>query len=112
VHYPLHTHGAEEVYYCLSGRIAVQHGRTGAPVELTPGRLSRTPPHRLHSLTTGAVPVLLAYVWIGAVDAPNWWWRAAAQGWQRARWSRQPDGSWRKTGEEAVTPAALAEAGE
>jgi quercetin dioxygenase-like cupin family protein len=112
IHYPLHTHGANEVYYCLSGSLTLQHGLGGAPFELTPGKLSNTPPHRLHSLTTGKRPVLMLYAWIGEVDSPNWWWEQDGNGgWTRARWSRNPDGSWAKTGAEPVTDAHRAEAG-
>jgi quercetin dioxygenase-like cupin family protein len=112
IHYPPHTHGASEVYYCLSGTLTLRHGRQGPPFDLTPGQLSLTPPHRLHSLTTGPRPVLMLYAWIGEVDSPNWWWAEDAAGnWRRACWERQPDGSWAKTGDEPVTAAHLAEAG-
>lgn len=112
IHYPLHTHGASEIYYCLSGTLTLLHGRQGPPFDLTPGQLSLTPPHRLHSLTTGPRPVLMLYAWIGEVDSPNWWWAEDAAGnWRRACWERQPDGSWAKTGDEPVTAAHLAEAG-
>ncbi|MFQ5566368.1 MAG: dimethylsulfonioproprionate lyase family protein, partial [Paracoccaceae bacterium] len=94
IHYPLHTHGAAELYYCMSGRLALQHGTAGTPFELRPGDCSVTPTHRLHSLDTGAGPVLLLYVWIGDVDSPNWWWeRRPEGGWRRVNWSRTPDGS-------------------
>jgi quercetin dioxygenase-like cupin family protein len=112
IHYPAHTHGANEIYYCLSGSLSLRHGLDGAPFELSPGQHSNTPPHRLHSLTTGTRPVLMLYVWIDEVDSPNWWWEQdGSGGWLRARWSRNPDGSWAKTGAEPVTPSHLAEAG-
>lgn len=111
IHYPLHTHGAGEIYYCLSGRLTLQYGLQGAPFHLTPGALSVTPPHRLHCLTTGDRPVLMLYCWTGAVDAPNWWWsRDPDGGWQRACWERLPDGSWARTRAEPVSPEAMAQA--
>ena len=111
LHYPLHTHGAAEIYYCMSGRLTLQHGAGGTPFELRPGDCSVTPPHRLHSLDTGAAPVLLLYVWIGDIDAPNWWWeRRPEGGWRRVNWSRTPDGSWVKTRTETVTEAHLRQA--
>ena len=109
IHYPAHTHGAHEIYYCLSGRLTLAHGLGGAPFALTPGQLSVTPPDRLHSLTTGAGPVLLLYVWTGEVDAPNWWWARGPEGdWRRTCWSRQPDGSWARTADEPVTAEIMA----
>jgi len=111
LHYPLHTHGAAEIYYCMSGRLTVQHGTGGAPFELHPGDCSVTPANRLHSLDTGAAPVLLLYVWIGDIDAPNWWWeRRSGGGWRRVNWSRTPDGSWARVGAEVVTGAHLRQA--
>ncbi len=111
LHYPLHTHGAAEIYYCLSGRLTLQHGTKGTPFELHPGDCSVTPANRLHSLDTGEAPVLLFYVWIGDIDAPNWWWeRRPEGGWWRVNWSRRPDGSWAKTVSEPVTEAHLRQA--
>jgi quercetin dioxygenase-like cupin family protein len=111
IHYPLHTHGATEIYYCMSGRLTLQHGTGGAPFDLRPGDYSVTPAHRLHSLATGEGPVLLLYVWTGDVDAPNWWWeQRPTGGWLRINWSRTPDGSWAKIRSELVTPAHLRQA--
>ena len=111
IHYPLHTHGASEIYYCMSGRLTLQHGTEGTPFELHPGDCSVTPANRLHSLATGEKPVLLLYVWIGDVDAANWWWeRRPEGGWWRVNWSRTPDGSWAKTCSEEVTEAHLRQA--
>ncbi len=111
LYYPLHTHGASEVYYCMSGALTLQHGTEGTPFELHPGDCSVTPTNRLHSLATGERPVLLLYVWIGDVDAPNWWWeRRPEGGWRRVNWSRTPDGSWAKTRTEVVSEAHLRQA--
>ncbi len=108
VHYPLHTHEAAEVYYCISGTLGLMHGIRRAPFQLHPGEASVTRPHLIHSLTTGSEPVLLAYVWTGAVDAPNWWWACQPDGsWQRTRWQRQPDGRWCARGMEPVSPEVL-----
>ncbi|MEQ9257476.1 MAG: dimethylsulfonioproprionate lyase family protein [Roseovarius sp.] len=111
LHYPLHTHGASEIYYGLSGELELAYGLGEGGFALGPGALSVTPSHRIHSLTTGAAPVLLIYLWIGDLDAPNWWWRQGADGaWARAKWVRMPDASWRRESEEAVTEAVMAEA--
>jgi quercetin dioxygenase-like cupin family protein len=111
LHYPLHTHGASEIYYCMSGTLTLRHGTGGTPFDLHPGDYSVTPAHRLHSLDTGNRPVLLLYVWIGDVDAPNWWWeQQPVGGWQRVNWSRTPDGSWARTRAELVTEAHLRQA--
>ena len=37
--YPLHSHTAPEVYYCVSGRLTLQHGIDGKPFPLPPGRV-------------------------------------------------------------------------
>ena len=109
VHYPLHTHQADEVYYCVSGSIEIHHGRSRRLQRLTPGRLSRTPSDQLHSMTTGDEPVLMFYCWTGAVDAPNWWWAETGDGtWERARWERVADGSWTQVQTEAVADDLLA----
>jgi quercetin dioxygenase-like cupin family protein len=111
LYYPLHTHGASEIYYCMSGALTLQHRTGGTPFELHPGDCSVTPAHRLHSLATGEKPVLLLYVWIGDVDAPNWWWeRRPEGGWRRVSWSRTPDGSWAQTRTEVVTEEHLRQA--
>lgn len=112
IHYPLHTHAAAEVYYGLAGRLTLRHGLDGAAFDVTPGGYSVTPPHRLHSLTTGERPVLLAYLWAGEVDAPIWVWEnQPGRGRQRVNWARQPDGSWARARVEPVGPEAMREAG-
>ncbi len=111
VHYPFHTHEASEIYYCLHGRLHLQYGTCGKPMELTPGLYGHTPSNRVHSLTTEAEPVLLIYVWTGPLNRPNWIWETDAQGgWTRANWSRRDDGSWVKQAEEPVTADLLADA--
>ncbi len=111
LYYPLHTHGASEIYYCMSGALTLQHSTEGTPFEMHAGDYSVTPTHRLHSLATGKKPVLLLYVWIGDVDSSNWWWeRRPEGGWRRVSWSRTPDGSWAKTRTEVVTEAHLRQA--
>ena len=113
VSYPLHTHGALELYYVLSGTLTLQHGRASAPFALAPGEHSITPSHRLHALRTGGSPCLIFYTWVGDLTAPNWWWEQDTNGdWQRLSWVRGPDARWRPTKSEPVTPAILAEAGE
>ena len=113
VHYPLHQHEAEEIYFVVSGALTLQHGRQGAPFTLGPGDCSVTPPHRVHALTTGAQPCLIVYAWIGAVEAPNWWWEEDPDGtWHRHCWRRQPDARWLKGHREPVSAAVLREAGE
>ena len=113
IHYPLHQHGASEFYYVLSGQLTLQHTTHGAPFVLEPGRVSVTPDNRVHALTTGRQPCLLAYAWIGDVEAPNWWWEADRDGgWVRHCWVRRPDASWLRTRSEPVTRKVLVEAGE
>lgn len=109
--YPLHTHAADELYYCVSGTLTLQHGTDGAPFELAPGDFSITPSNRLHSLRTGDRPVLLGYVWTGEMPCLNWWWdRDAAGGWVRTAWAREGTGAWRPVRSEPVTPDLMAEA--
>ena len=84
VRYPMHTHAAEELYLCLSGTLWLQHGLEGTAFDLRPGQYSHTPPHQLHSLQATDSPVLLAYVWIGTLTVPNWWWLQYDAG----NWSR------------------------
>lgn len=111
VHYPPHTHAAHEIYYCLSGEVELAYGLGAGAFRLTPGALSVTPPHRLHSVTTHGSPALLIYVWIGPVDEPNWWWKKEGDGkWSRTRWTRSPDASWQRTADEPVSDATMHEA--
>ena len=74
IHYPLHTHAAPEVYYCVSGTIDIQHGVGQAPFALTPGNYSVTPSNRVHALTTRDDPVILLYIWIDPIAVPIWMW--------------------------------------
>lgn len=113
--YPPHTHAAAELYVCLSGVIRIRHGveegGAGAPIDLTPGARSVTPPHRLHALEVGPDPVLLAYVWTGALLDPIWWWEEdGVGGWRRTRWRRPPGRAWRADRVEPVTAAVMAQA--
>lgn len=111
IHYPLHTHQASELYYCLSGKLEIAHGLKDESFWLRPGKHSITPSNRLHSLTTHHDPALLLYMWMGDVDSPNWWWeRQADGGWSRTRWVRSPDGSWVRTVTEPVTQDVMHEA--
>ena len=111
VHYPLHTHEAAEIYYCIHGRLTLQYGTAGQPFDLTPGHYGHTPPDRVHCLTTASEPVLLIYVWVGELARPNWIWDAQPNGgWKRANWTRREDGSWVKGASEPVTEALLTQA--
>ena len=111
VRYPLHTHLAAEVYWCLGGSITLRHGIDGAPFKLGPGEYSVTPPNRAHALTTSDEPVLLAYLWVGDLSAPIWWWDEPEPGqWRRTEWRRSPGKSWEPVRAEAVTPEIMAEA--
>ena len=113
VHYPLHQHAADEVYYVISGSVRIQHCTTGTPFEVPAGSFSITPPNRVHALTTGDVPCLIAYVWVGEMAKPGWWWDRDPSGqWHRTRWERGPDGRWEKFGREPVGTAVWREAGE
>lgn len=104
VHYPLHTHQSSEIYYCLSGRLTIQHGTDGAPFDLNPGEYSVTPSHRLHALTTHDEPVLLVYVWHGDLAAPIWLWEQNDQpGWTRTSWKRTPGQPWVADAQEEVS---------
>lgn len=111
VTYPLHTHAASEIYWCLGGEITLQHGINGTPFILPDGIYSVTPPNRVHALVTATEPVLLAYLWIGDLTAPIWWWDEPKPGaWRRTEWRRPPGGSWHPVREEPVTPEIMAEA--
>ena len=113
LHYPLHQHGALELYFVVSGQLTLQYGTRAKPFTLAPGEHSVTPSHTVHALTTHDAPTLVIYAWIGEVEAPNWWWvEADTGGWERVCWERQPDATWIQTRTEAVTPAILTEAGE
>lgn len=113
LHYPLHQHGALELYYVVSGRLTLHYGTTAAPFDVEPGRFSVTPSNVVHALTTHDAPCLVIYAWIGEVESPNWWWvPGEAGGWERVCWERQADAKWLQTRREPVSPAVLEEAGE
>ncbi|MBI1383948.1 MAG: cupin domain-containing protein [Rhizobiales bacterium] len=109
VHYPLHTHGADEIYFCVSGHLHLQYGHASSPFTLAPGEHARSPSNRVHSLTVGDEPVLLLYIWIGDVDSPNLAWEKAPDGrWMQAHWVRQPDASWKRVELTPVPPEVVA----
>ena len=111
IFYPLHTHAAPEIYFCLSGKMEIQHGLEQPPFLLTPGDVSITPAHRLHSLRVGRDPVILLYVWIGDLTAPMWIWsQADGSSWQRQSWRRKPGEPWTVEQTEPVTPALMLQA--
>jgi len=110
LHYPIHTHEAEEVYYCLSGKLTLQHGLDGDPFEISGGEYSVTPSHRLHALTTVDEPALLLYVWRGNLHAPIWLWEAVGAGWERVQWVRLAGQPWKQMRREAVDEAILQQA--
>ena len=113
VHYPLHTHAAHEVYYVVSGEVGIRHGITNEPLRIGAPGYRITPPNRVHALTTGEAPCLIAYVWTGDLAAPGWWWEQDDAGaWQRVRWMRGDDGRWTAQSREPVSEAAWREAGE
>jgi mannose-6-phosphate isomerase-like protein (cupin superfamily) len=83
LHYPLHTHAAQEIYFVISGDIKIQHGIEGSPFDICAGHQSYTPSNQLHSLKTGDAPVLVLYIWMGEVDSPNLIWEQDDSGcWQ------------------------------
>ena len=101
--YPLHSHTAPEVYYCVSGRLSLRHGIDGKPFPLLPGEYSITPSERLHALRTDDGPVLLIYVWLQEPKSENWWWAQEPNGsWKRNAWQWQSDGRWVRIGYEPV----------
>ena len=103
LHYPMHTHAASEIYFCLAGSVTLQYGLNGDPFDLLPGKISVTYSNHAHSLTTGTQPTLLVYQWIGEVDSPNWWWKKRSDGqWWQEKWVRQDDASWAAEGVEPV----------
>ncbi|MCP5083319.1 MAG: cupin domain-containing protein [Alphaproteobacteria bacterium] len=113
LHYPLHQHGALELYYVVSGQLTLQYGTTTKPFQVSPGEASVTPSNKVHSLTTHEAPCLVVYAWVGEVESPNWWWVPGANGdWDRVCWERQADAKWIQTRSEPVTQATLEEAGE
>ncbi|MDG2405873.1 MAG: dimethylsulfonioproprionate lyase family protein [Paracoccaceae bacterium] len=111
VRYQLHTHAADEIYLCLSGTQRLQHGLEGTTFDLMPGQYLHTLPHRLHSLQVTGAPVLLAYLWIGTLTDPSWWWSQDVSGsWIRAAWRRSVQGTWRPKHSKPTTPEIMAQA--
>ena len=103
--YPLHSHAAHEVYFCISGEVEIIHGLHGTPFTIRAGEYSVTPPDCVHALRTDREPVVLAYVWMGEMSAPNWWWHQDDAGnWLRERWQWEADHEWRSHGTEKVSP--------
>lgn len=83
LHYPLHGHVAEEIYFVLSGALDVEHGFDGKRVALAPGGCYRTPSGQAHALHIGQQPVLMVYCWIGDYAVPTWFHERDASGhWQ------------------------------
>ncbi len=113
IHYPLHQHGALELYFVVSGRLTLQYGTANAPFHVDAGDLSITPSNVVHALTTQDEPCLVIYTWIGDIESPNWWWTRTSTGtWERICWERRPDGSWIQTRKEPITDEVWKEAGE
>lgn len=113
VHYPLHQHAALEVYFCVSGTLSLQHGRSGAVFDVPAGTASVTPPHRLHALETRHGPCLLIFCWTGEIERPIFWWDTdGRRTWHRTRWYRSPQGIYSPMETEEVTDQMLVEAGE
>ena len=105
VYYPLHTHEAAEVYYCLAGSVEITHRFDASPIRLEQEKCSVTPAGRLHALQTREQPVLLAYVWTGNISAPNWWWnKQDDNSWTRTAWQRDSSKGWLPGKTEPVTP--------
>lgn len=108
VYYPLHTHQAHEVYHCLAGQIDITHKLNERTFTLSTDQSSETPPGRLHALQTHSSAVLLAYVWIGDITAPTWWWDQDQSGqWHRTAWRRKPGESWKAEHRERVDEKIL-----
>lgn len=74
VHYPLHDHEADELYFVISGSIDIQNGFAAAPRHITAGNYSVTPSGVPHGLTTHDEPALMIYVWTGQVACDVFWW--------------------------------------
>ncbi|MDF1747814.1 MAG: dimethylsulfonioproprionate lyase family protein, partial [Alphaproteobacteria bacterium] len=110
INYPLHSHGAAELYFCLSGILTLRHGVDGTPFQLSEGDYSITPIERTHALSTGSEPVLLFFAWVGALNAPIYWWQQAESGiWERVEWMRDPNGVWNRGKAQSVDPELLAQ---
>lgn len=104
-HYPLHSHEAKEVYWCVAGRVDVAYGVDGQTRRLAAGDHAVTPPLCLHALHTQESPALVLYVWEGDIRAPTWWWVKEDSGqWSRTAWRRLPGEPWRIEHREQVGP--------
>lgn len=97
--YPLHTHSVKEFYYCLSGRLRIQHDIDGEKFILGAGKISITPAGKLHSLEViGNRPVLLIYSWLGDLYAPiRIWQKNNVDRWEGYIWRRLPGQKWKKS---------------
>ena len=66
LHYPMHSHEAEELYDVLSGEPSFTLAES--PARATkPGDAVHNPPWQPHALDFGAAPTVLLYCWTGAV---------------------------------------------
>ncbi|MDG2474313.1 MAG: dimethylsulfonioproprionate lyase family protein [Paracoccaceae bacterium] len=94
--YPLHTHLVQEFYYCLSGKLVIQHDFDGQSFSLDEGQISVTPEGKLHSLeVVGKNPVLLIYSWLGNLRAPiRIWEKTKSDKWEGFVWTRLPGQKW------------------
>ena len=105
VFYPLHTHRVKEFYYCLGGKLIIQHDIDGDKFSLSEGEISITPEGKLHSLeVNGKEPVLLLYSWLGNLSAPIRLWEKTKSGsWEGCTWRRLPGQKWRTTDVEILS---------
>jgi mannose-6-phosphate isomerase-like protein (cupin superfamily) len=111
--YPLHQHAATELYYVLSGSVAIRHGRFAEARHLGRDDFSVTAPHQVHELKTDKQPCLMAYVWTGDLTPQNWWWEQLGDGtWARICWTRTPAGDWSMLRREALSDAEISRAGD
>ncbi len=97
--YPFHTHLVKEFYYCVSGKILIQHDIDGKKFSLGEDEISITPEGKLHSLEViGNKPVLLLYSWLGNLNASiRLWDKTKSDSWEGYIWSRFPGQKWRRS---------------
>ena len=97
--YPFHTHLVKEFYYCLSGKLLIQHDIDGKKFILDEGEISITPEGTLHSLeVVGKTPVLLLYSWLGNLNAPiTIWNKMKSERWEGYSWTRLPRQKWKRS---------------
>ena len=90
--YPFHAHHVNEFYYCLSGKLLIQHDFDGKKFSLTEGEISITPKGALHLLEVNEKkPVLLLYSWLGNLNASVRVWEKTESGlWKGFIWKRLP----------------------